>query len=112
MLGNLFENAPGPYDLIASNPPYIPTKEAKELLNDGRNEPILALDGGPDGCDIYRRIIRDAGSVLVPGGRLLMEMGINESHLLSALLSTHGFSSVEIRQDYSGIDRMILAILP
>ena len=110
---DLLQNLHGfSFDLIISNPPYIPSAECESLQPEVRYEPILALDGGPDGCDIYRRIIQDAGSVLVSGGRLLMEMGINESHLLSALLSKHGFSSVEIRQDYSGIDRMILAILP
>lgn len=99
-------------DLIVSNPPYIPSAECSSLQPEVLNEPLLALDGGPDGCDLYRRIIRAARSVLAPGGLLLMETGIHESFLLSSLLLSEGFSSVETRKDYNRIDRMILAVSP
>ena len=60
------------------------------------HEPRLALDGGPDGLDLYRRIIRASGSVLAPGGKLLMETGINETAELSGLLSENGFASENV----------------
>ena len=81
-------------------------------LLEGRMEPRLALDGGKDGFDLYRRIIQSAGSVLVPGGRLMMEMGVNESDFLVSLLSRCGYRDIEVRKDYAGIERMIFAVLP
>ena len=98
------------FDLIVSNPPYIPSEDCKRLQPEVRHEPLLALHGGPDGCGLYRRIIRAAGPVLKPGGKLLMELGINESGILYSLLRDHGFTDIQIRQDYAGIDRMILAV--
>ena len=100
------------FDLIISNPPYIPSDDCRRLQPEVMNEPRLALDGGPDGCDLYRRIISSAGSVLSSGGKLLMELGINESVPISLLLSEYGFTGIEVRKDYAGIDRMILAVLP
>lgn len=100
------------FDLIISNPPYIPSSDCTRLQPEVQAEPRMALDGGPDGCDLYRRIILTAGSVLPPGGRLLMECGINEADLLSGLLSDQGYRDIEIRKDFAGIDRMILAKLP
>ena len=100
------------FDLVISNPPYIPSGACASLQPEVMREPLIALDGGPDGCDLYRRIIRDAGSVLVPGGRLLMELGIHESETIASLLTEHGFTGIEIRRDYAEIDRMVLAVLP
>ena len=100
------------FDLIVSNPPYIPEEDCMHLQPEVLHEPLLALDGGPDGCGLYRRIIRTAGAVLKTGGRLLMELGIRESGILVPLLRDHGFTGIQIRQDYAGIDRMILAVHP
>ena len=100
------------FDMIISNPPYIPSDDCSRLQPEVMNEPRLALDGGPDGCVLYRRIISSAGSVLSSGGKLLMELGINESVPISLLLSEYGFTGIEVRKDYAGIDRMILAVLP
>lgn len=100
------------FDLIVSNPPYIPSSECSRLQPEVLKEPRLALDGGPDGCDLYRRIAETAGSVLVPGGRLLMELGILEADYLASLLSGYGYTGIEVRRDYSGIERMILAVSP
>ena len=99
------------FDLIVTNPPYIPSSECSQLQSEVLYEPRLALDGGPDGCDFYRLIINSADTVLAPGGRLLMEAGVGEADILSSLLSGHGFSNIEVRRDYSGIERMILAVL-
>ncbi|MBR2661372.1 MAG: peptide chain release factor N(5)-glutamine methyltransferase [Clostridia bacterium] len=100
------------FDLIVSNPPYIPSSVCDHLQPEVMKEPRLALDGGPDGCSLYRRIIEKAPSVLVPGGKLMLEIGFNEAECLSALLAQKGFRHIEIRKDYSGIERMILAVLP
>ena len=99
-------------DLIISNPPYIPSEECSMLQPEVLKEPLLALDGGTDGCDLYRRIIHSARSVLSPGGLLLMETGIHESFRLSSLLLAEGYTYVETRKDYGRIDRMILAVSP
>ena len=101
--------SPSSFDLIVTNPPYIPTGECSRLQPEVLMEPRLALDGGRDGCDFYRRIIIASGAVLSPGGYLLMEMGIHESGLISGFLSVHGFTGITIRKDIAGIDRMILA---
>lgn len=100
------------FDLIVSNPPYIPASVCDHLQPEVMNEPRLALDGGPDGCDLYRRIIATAPSVLVPGGKLMLEIGIDESDYLSGLLMQQGYRSIEIREDYAGIERMILSVWP
>lgn len=102
---------PFSFDLIVSNPPYIPSAECSRLQPEVMREPRLALDGGADGCDLYRRIAESAVSVLSHGGKLLMELGVGESAILSAILADCGYSRTEIRKDYAGIDRMILASL-
>lgn len=110
---DLFENLSGSmFDLIISNPPYIRSSDCDALQPEVMKEPRLALDGGNDGCELYRRIIREAGSVLVSGGSLMMELGIHEADVLSELLYDHGYTGIQIRKDFAGIDRMILATLP
>ena len=103
---------PSSFDLIVSNPPYIPSEDCDRLQPEVLREPRLALDGGPDGFDLYRKIICASGNVLAPGGILLMELGINESEYLSRFLADHGFIHIRTRTDYAGIDRMILAARP
>ena len=113
--GDLFAGLPSAavnFDLIVSNPPYIPSAECATLQPEVLHEPRLALDGGADGLDLYRRIVHDAGSFLVPGGRLFMECGSGEAGSIASLLNANGFASVTIRKDYSRIDRMILATIP
>ena len=100
------------FDLVVSNPPYIPSSECARLQPEVLFEPLLALDGGRDGCCLCRRIIRTAGTVLVPGGILMMECGIGESASLADELSALGYLNIEIREDYAGIPRMILAVMP
>ena len=112
-LSDLFEELSGnTYHLIISNPPYIPSSDCELLQPEVMKEPRLALDGGPDGCDLYRRIISTAGSFLVSGGILMMELGIHESDYIAALLASKGYRNIEIRKDYAGIDRMIFAVIP
>ena len=100
------------FDMILSNPPYIPAGECDSLQAEVLYEPRLALDGGPDGCDIYRRIAESARSVLSPGGKLLMELGIGQAGPVADLLAAGGYTGIQTRKDYAGIDRMILAVRP
>ena len=100
------------YDLIVSNPPYIPSADCDLLQPEVRYEPRLALDGGADGCSLYRRIIDSSAAFLSRGGVLLMELGFSEAAPVSQLLSEHGFKEIQVRKDYAGIDRMIRAVRP
>ena len=100
------------FDLIISNPPYIPSAVCADLQPEVKQEPLLALDGGPDGLSLYRRIIPDAMTTLVRGGILMMELGQGEDAGVEKLLLEHSFINVEIREDLSGIRRMILARKP
>ena len=111
--GDLLEGfLPGSFDLIVCNPPYIPTADCAVLQKEVLFEPRNALDGGADGLDIYRRLIASAAGILVPGGALMMELGIHESNPVSALLSASGYKGIQVRKDLNGIERMILAYQP
>ena len=108
--GDLTEGLPEEsFHLVVSNPPYIPTAECPHLQKEVCSEPSIALDGGADGMDFYRRIIPGAWHVLDNNGFLLMELGINESSRVRAMLENGGFSGIEIKKDLNGIDRIILA---
>ena len=110
---DLFEGIPySAFDLIISNPPYIPSEECDILQPEVLYEPRLALDGGADGCELYRRIVSSAVSFLAPEGKLMLELGIHESDYIAGLLSGKGYRNIEIRKDYAGIDRMIFAVSP
>lgn len=97
------------FDIIVSNPPYIVTSEI-ETLDVSNFDPHLALDGGKDGLDFYRRIIADAPAVLAPRGRIYFEIGIGQSDAVKDLLS-QDFENIQIRKDYNNIDRIIYAQL-
>lgn len=106
--GDLFEAVNGErYNVIVSNPPYIPTEVCSELQEEVRQEPLMALDGGLDGLDFYRRIAKEAGDHLKPGGVLLLEIGIDESAEVTELLKLNGFTDIKITDDMAGIPRMV-----
>ena len=104
--GDLFDALPsgGPFDLIVSNPPYIPTGVIESLQPEVRRyEPHLALDGGEDGLDILRRIAKDLPSHLAPGGVLLTEIGDDQGDAARVL-----FPGCEVRKDLQVQDRMVI----
>lgn len=106
---DLFEKADGTFDLIVSNPPYIPAKVIEGLMEEVRDyEPHLALDGGEDGLDFYRRIMAQAGAYLNPGGWLIMEIGQEQGEDLRQMLSYAGYEEIEVVQDLAGLDRVVL----
>lgn len=101
----------GIFDLILSNPPYIARADVERLPREIRQyEPRLALDGGEDGLDFHRALVREAFSYLRPGGWMLLELGAGQREKVEALFrEKDGFSNVKVRKDLSGIDRVIEA---
>ena len=97
---------PASVDVLVSNPPYIPSHVVDGLEPHIRDhEPRLALDGGPDGLNIYRALLLDAVMVLKPGGGVFFEIGDEQGAALREMLEEYGFAKVEIIKDYSGKDR-------
>jgi release factor glutamine methyltransferase len=106
---NLFEELPAQrFDLITANPPYIPSEDLTTLDAGIRDfEPQLALDGGPDGLHITRRIVHEAPDWLEPNGAIAIEIGLTQAAAVTELLSTRGFVDVACNRDYGGRDRVI-----
>jgi release factor glutamine methyltransferase len=91
------------FDLVISNPPYIPSAAVETLDPEvHEHDPRLALDGGADGLDAYRRILRDAGPLLAPGGRLVLEIGAGQADDLDRLGTLHGYAILSRNQDLGG----------
>ena len=108
---NLFDNISGTFDIIISNPPYIPSNECGILEKEVTEyDPLLALDGGVDGLDFYRKIISNAPKFLREGGLIYLEMGIGQSVAIKSMLSSD-FENIKIYKDYAGIDRFVRAKL-
>ena len=99
------------FDVIVSNPPYIPAADCLELQEEVRREPMMALDGGADGYDFYRRIAQDAPRFLKESGVLLMEVGFDQAQQVMALCRNAGFRTVLAHEDYQHIERMVEARL-
>lgn len=108
--GDLFDIRSSGYDLIISNPPYIPTSEISRLQPEVQQEPRLALDGGRDGLDFYHRIADQAPLHLNQEGLLIMEMGYDQCQAIEKILEGSGkLRVVEKVKDYNGIERVIVA---
>jgi release factor glutamine methyltransferase len=95
------------FSVIVSNPPYVPTEEIGTLAAEVRNEPRLALDGGPSGLEIIGRIIEDAPDYLLNGGTLLLEADPRQMKNIAILLERKGFKAVKLVKDLSGYERVI-----
>jgi release factor glutamine methyltransferase len=97
------------FDLVVSNPPYIPTRDIESLEPEVRDhEPRLALDGGPDGLDAYRELAPDILRVLKPGGRFAVEIGYDQSQAVEKLFKDAGAADVMTAQDLAERDRVVL----
>jgi len=108
-----FENIGGYFDLIVSNPPYIALDEMDGLSPEVReHEPRLALTDEADGLDAYRRIAAGAPDHLVPGGRLLVEIGPTQAQTVSALFDAAGLADIRVGPDLDGRDRVVSARMP
>lgn len=97
------------YDMLISNPPYIPTEEIGKLMEEVRfHDPVLALDGREDGLYFYRRITEQAGKYLKPGGWLMYEIGCEQGTDVSAIMQGEGFTEVTVKKDLAGLDRVVI----
>jgi len=106
--GDLARLPAGPYDLVVSNPPYIPKGEMAGLMPEvGGFEPHLALCGGADGLDCYRHLARQAPGCLRSGGWLLLEVGAGQDNAVRDLLDRAGLTETFCRADYAGIGRVV-----
>jgi release factor glutamine methyltransferase len=102
-----------PYDALVANLPYVPTADIAPAPDPVSFEPRLALDGGPDGLDLYRRLLPDLPALVAPRGIAILEAGPANARaleeLVRAALPTAG---VETIQDYAGLDRLVVAVIP
>ena len=109
IFSDLWENIEDTYEIIVSNPPYILRNVISTLDTEVKDhEPVLALDGGEDGLDFYRKIVADTHRHLVPGGLLAFEIGYDQGQALTALLKKAGYRNIEILKDLAGLDRVAL----
>jgi len=108
---DVFKNLPAEkFDLIASNPPYIPRDDIKMLQAEVREfEPLAALTDGGGGLSLIEKIVADAPRFLKPGGFLLMEIGINQANAVEAMFENGVWRGVEALSDFQGIPRMVKA---
>lgn len=105
---DLFENISGTFDLIVSNPPYIPTGEIPGLMPEVRDfEPVDALDGKEDGLYFYRIITEKSPEYLTSDGYLYFEIGYDQGEAVSAIMRQCGYTQVEVIKDLAGNDRVV-----
>ena len=104
------EGLTGCFDVVASNPPYIPDDEWASLQPEVRDhDPAQALRGGPDGLRIMDRLLRDTGPLLKPDGAMIMEIGVNQAERVQEMLGSTGWCASEILPDGAGIQRVLIA---
>lgn len=114
--GDLFNaigglNLEGKFHIITSNPPYIPRKEIDKLQIEVRDfEPRIALDGGLDGLDFYRRITKESKDYLMDNGLLIYEIGYNQANSVKDILNMEGFKDIKVLKDLQGLDRVVLGV--
>ena len=111
--GDYFEKNSGntavEYDMLISNPPYIPSGDIPGLMEEVRShDPVLALDGKEDGLFFYREITAQAGKYLRAGGWLMYEIGCDQGESVPEIMKANDFVNVEVIQDLSGLDRVVI----
>ena len=105
---DLFSGISGCFDMIVSNPPYIPSKVIDTLMPEVRDhEPVGALDGKEDGLYFYRKITEESVAHLNDGGYLLYEIGYDQAEAISGFMKEHGFNDIEVIRDLAGLDRVV-----
>ncbi|MBR6999937.1 MAG: peptide chain release factor N(5)-glutamine methyltransferase [Lachnospiraceae bacterium] len=115
---DMFENVGDTYDVIVSNPPYIPAEQMESLMPEVKDyEPRMALYGGEDGLDFYRILTAEGAKHLRPagpekkGGYLIVEIGFDQGKSVPELFRAAGFSDVTVKKDYAGHDRVVVGHL-
>lgn len=112
--GDLFQAVPAreTFDIIVSNPPYIPSAVIETLMPEVKeHEPMTALDGDRDGLKFYREIIKNANKYLNRSGQIFFEIGCEQAAEVSALLKNAGFENIHVQKDLAGLDRVVSATL-
>ncbi len=111
VLSDMFENISGKFDMIVSNPPYIPSKEIESLdIEVKKFDPIISLDGGVDGLDFYKQIAQNARNYLNKNGKLLLEVGKGQAKKVKQMLEKNGFACF-VKNDYNNIERIVVGEL-
>ncbi len=106
--GNLFDNVSGRFDVIVSNPPYIPQAQIPTLMPEVQLfEPLAALDGGVDGLDFYRRIAALAPEYLKEDGLLFFEIGCDQAEDVRRIMTESGFAELSVEKDLAGLERVV-----
>ena len=108
---NIFENVTDKYNIIVSNPPYIPLKDKESLQIEVRDyDPPSALFASDEhGVEFYKKIVQSAKEYLLAGGFLLFELGVNQYLIVEKLLKDNDFKDIKVVQDYNSIERIIVA---
>jgi len=111
-MGDIFEKtgADNRYDLIVSNPPYIPENEMKDISPETKYEPETALIARDGGMEFYKAITENYTESLKDGGMLLFEVGINDSEKVAEILKNEGYCDIKVKKDLNGIDRAVSGI--
>ena len=110
---NLFESLDSgeKFDLIVSNPPYIPTAVIEELQTEVRlYDPYIALDGREDGLYFYREIIKNSVSYIKKGGWLMFEIGYDQAESVSGLMKMSGYENISVKKDLASLDRVVMGM--
>lgn len=97
------------YDILVSNPPYIKRGDIENLQAEVKYEPILALDGGIDGLDMYRKIIETAKQYLKENGNICLEIGYNQANDVTKILQDNSYTHIQVIKDLSNNDRVVIA---
>lgn len=105
---NWCDSVDGMFDVIVSNPPYIPTRDIANLESNVKNfDPILALDGGNDGLDPYKKLLPQCKKHLVRGGRLFFEIGIGQVDDITRLVEENSATLIRVVRDLNGVERVV-----
>ena len=105
---DLFANVPEKFDVIVSNPPYIPAEVIEGLMPEVKDyEPRMALEGADEGLEFYKKISKEAVSHLNPNGWLFFEIGCEQAEAVMAIMKNEGFQDVTTVQDLAGLDRVV-----
>lgn len=109
---DLFSKAEGFFDLLSANPPYIPSSICNDIEKRNEGEPRLALDGGLEGLEPYKKLIPEAFIRLKDGGMLIVETGFDQKESVSDLFTQAGFTDIHCIEDYAGLQRIVKGIKP
>jgi release factor glutamine methyltransferase len=106
-VGDLLDPVKGAFDLVVSNPPYIPSAAIAGLQVEVQREPRLALDGGADGLEVVRRLVGQAAPRLAAGGALAIEIGQGQAEATTALFAASGLTEIARHRDLGGVERVV-----